>query len=367
MKSLNFLIGLVTLFFLSPYALFAQQIEQTDSTIASIVYPEKDLKLWYGSDDFRVDRFVILPKYTLLYNNELSIFRLLDNQENLVRDEARLLAIKSIKPYLVKFQNEQKWALGPATTWFMILNDSTVAAGTALFSGRREVAGYLMITIKNDKLVVEHKQFTLDAETDNIQPNNMQFITNYADYKGAQFYSSTILLSPTPKNKFIVSESLYLKTIGKPLSIYLAQKADVPEPASKRMLLPVQLISDADRLLIYDPKTEILRLITTDIGNPVVLNISNALPDNVPKGRKFSREFMIDRVTNRLYYKILTFSNETTDQLVMRVNLKADKFTLDPVLRSGMTGYYSTYINNGKLFFHDSKRGYIYVTKTDLP
>lgn len=358
-------IGLLFLIIGSVDALAQPVVEKTDSTIAQFVYPEKELKLWYGSDDFRVDRFVILPNYTLLYNNALSTFRLLDNKENLVQNEVRLLTTKMIKPYLMVDQkDEQKWALGPTTTWFTVVNDSTVMAGTVLFSGRKEIAGYLLLTIKNNKLKIEHKQFDLDSKTDSVEPKNMVYITDYADYNGAQFYSSMFALSPTPKNKFVVQKGLYLKTAQKPLFLYYAEEQDT---VRNKMAYPFQLLSTDDRLLIYDPKTELLRLISTDLMNPVLLDVAKALPDNVPNGRKFGREFMVDRVTNQLYYKTLAYSNGSIDQLVMSVRLEADKITLDPILRSGMAGYFSSYINNRKLFFYDSKKGYIYVTKADLP
>ncbi|MEZ0487929.1 hypothetical protein [Fibrella aquatica] len=344
--------------------ILAQQVEKTDSTIAQIVYPEKELKLWYGSDDFRIDRFVILPKYTLLYNNALSTFRLLDNSENLVKDEVRLLRIKSIEPYNV---NNRDWALGPTTTWFTVLTDSTVMVGTVLFDGRKEVPGYLLLTIKMDKLSVEKKQFDLNAKTDNIDPNNMQLLSHYVDYKGLQLYSSLFVLSPTPKGEFVIQKSVYLKTAQKPLYPCYIKEDNLEVPTEKRQLIPFQFTATNDRMLIYDPETEQLRVVTTDIANPVLLDVAKALPDNVPNGRKFGREFMIDRVTNQLYYKTLAYLKGSTDQLVMSVNLKADTITFDPILRSGMADYVSSYINNRKLFFYDSKKGYIYVTKADLP
>ncbi|NID10086.1 hypothetical protein [Fibrivirga algicola] len=361
-------IVLLILLILSSTCVRAQEsVEKTDSTITRIVYPEKELKLWYGSDDFRVDRFVILPNYTLLYNNELSTFRLLSNAENLVKDEERLLAIKLIKPYRVNVGNDQKWALGPTTTWFTVLTDSTVIAGTVLFSGLNGVPGYLLITIKNDKLLIDQKHFDLDCKTDAIDSNNMQLLSQYVDYKGLQLYSSLFVLAPTPKNKFVVKKSVYLKTAQKPLYPCYVREDNLEEPAEKRQLIPFQLIATNDRLLIYDPEAERLRVVTTDIANPVLLDVAEALPGNVPKGRKFGREFMVDRVTKQLYYKTLADSNGSVDQLVMGVDLKADKITFDPVLRSGMNDYFSRYVNNRKLFFYDSKKGYIYVTNADLP
>ncbi|WP_375443932.1 hypothetical protein [uncultured Fibrella sp.] len=342
-----------------------ESVEKTDSTITQIVYPEKELKIWYGSDDFRVDRFVILPNYTLLYNNALSTFRLLENSENLVKDEAHLLRIKSVRPYhVVVGSNEQKWALGPTTTWFTVLTDSTVLAGTVLFEGRKEVPGYLLITIKNGKLLIEEKQFDLDSKTDNVEPNYLQLIDAYTDYKGAQLYSSRLILSPTPKDEFVAQKSLYLKTAQKPLFLYFAEKLDTTR---RKLIYPYQLIATNDRLLIYNPEAEQLRVVTTDIANPVLLDVAKALPNNVPRGRKFGPEFMVDRVTNQLYYKTLANSEGIIDQLVMSVRLTADTITFDPVLRSGMTNYFSRYVNNRKLFFYDSKKGYIYVTKADLP
>lgn len=81
------------------YSAKAQSIlERTDTTITKIVYPQQDLKLWYGSDDFRVNHFVMLPNHTLLYNNDLSTFRLLSNKEMLVEDNYELATIKSILP-----------------------------------------------------------------------------------------------------------------------------------------------------------------------------------------------------------------------------------------------------------------------------
>ncbi len=360
----NRLILLIFLITGSVHALSQPVIEHTDSTIAQIVYPDKDLKLWYGSDDFRVSNFVILPNYTLLYNNELSIVRLLGNKENLVKDEVRLLSIKSIKPYNV---NDKKWALGPSTTWFKVLTDSTLLVGTALFKGRNEVAGYLLVTIRNERLIIDHKPFDLDSKTDAIEPNNMQFIADYTDYKGAQLYSSMFVLAPTPKNELVVKKSLYLKTAQKPLSLYFSKEEDPQVPVEKRQMIPVQLITTDERLLIYDPETEQLRVVTTDIANPMLLDLASALPDNVPKGRKFGRAFMVDRVSKQLYYKTLAFSKEGTDQMVMSVTLGVGKITVEPILRSNMIDYYSMYINNRKLFFYDSKKGYIYVTKADLP
>jgi len=339
-------------------------VEKTDSTIARIFYPERDLKLWYGNETFRVNNFVVLPKYTLLYNQESSTLRLLGNQENLVEDEVSLLAIKTIKPCNV---NNQKWALSPTTSWFTVLTDSTVQVGTALFMGRKEVAGYLLVTIKNNKLFIDHKQFNLDSKVDNIDPNNMQFISHYIDYKGTQLYSSSILLPPTPKNKFVVSESVYGKTSEKPLSVYFSRQQEAEEPVEKRQLIPFQLIVAIDRLLIYDSKREQLRVATNDIANSVLFDITSSLPDNLPKGKLFSRAFMVDRVTGQMYYKTLGFMKESTDQLVMSVKLDVNKIAFVPLFRATMSHYFCAYINNRRMFFHDSKRGYIYTTKTDLP
>ena len=332
--------------------------------IMSIVYPEKDLKLWYGSDDFRVDRFVILPKYTLLYNNELSTFRLIDNHENLVKDETNLLTVKTIKPYNV---NEQKWALGPTTTWFTVLNDSTVLVGTALFKNKYEVAGYVLITVEDAQLSIEHKPFALDSKPDHVEPNNMGFISCYIDYKGAQLYSSSILLPPTPRGKFVVRESVYYKTPEKALSLYLDRQGEAEEPVEKREIIPFQLIIANNRLLIYDPKREQLRIVTTDVANPVLYDLTTTLPKNLPEGRKFGRVFMIDRVTGKLYYKTLAFAKGVTDQLLMSLKIEADKVTFKPIFRSTMNECFAYYVHNRRLFFHDSEKGYIYTTKTDLP
>lgn len=43
--------------------------EHIDSSILKIVNPEKDIKLWYGTDEFAISDFVVLPKYLLCYLN----------------------------------------------------------------------------------------------------------------------------------------------------------------------------------------------------------------------------------------------------------------------------------------------------------
>ncbi|MBO0934693.1 hypothetical protein [Fibrella aquatilis] len=77
--------------------------------------------------------------------------------------------------------------------------------------------------------------------------------------------------------------------------------------------------------------------------------------------------FVYDRVTKQLYYRTSSVKEKVRKQLYMKADLADDKLTLTPFLRSDLTDFYSVYINNRRLFFHDSKRGYIYVLNSDLP
>ncbi|MBO0934694.1 hypothetical protein [Fibrella aquatilis] len=113
-------------------------IEKTDTSIIKVMYPNQDLKLWYGSDEFKVNDFVILPNYTILHSRKTSTLRLLANEEMLVLDNSKLLEIKTIRPHIV---DEEEVAIGPIKPWFTVINDSTVLAGTALFKGRNKVGG----------------------------------------------------------------------------------------------------------------------------------------------------------------------------------------------------------------------------------
>ena len=141
------------------------------------MYPNQDLKLWYGSDGFKVDNFVTLPKYTILHSRKTSTIRLLANEEMLVLDNSSLLAIKTIRPHSLDGQDV---AIGPITPWFTVVNDSTVLAGTAPFKGKNKVSGYVEIAIRQNKLQITHRPFPLEqeAKSGDVDPFKTQFINN---------------------------------------------------------------------------------------------------------------------------------------------------------------------------------------------
>ena len=76
---------------------------------------------------------------------------------------------------------------------------------------------------------------------------------------------------------------------------------------------------------------------------------------------------MTDRITGKLYYKTLASAKEATDQLLIEEKIKSDEVLFRPIFRSIINAYFACYRHNRCLFFYDSKKGYIYTTKTDLP
>ena len=51
----------------------------------------------------------------------------------------------------------------------------------------------------------------------------------------------------------------------------------------------------------------------------------------------------------------------------MKATLTLDSINLSPVLRCTLSGFYSNSILNRRLFFSDKNKGYIYMTKVELP
>lgn len=133
------------------YSASAQSHEEhIYSTILKIVNPEKDIKLWYGTDEFAISDFVVLPKYTLLYSQSSAILRLLNNENKLAVDEISLKSINGItSPISFQDNKGHRYPLylsGSAQGWFTINNDSTVFAGTIRLKSKENNNGYLKIS-----------------------------------------------------------------------------------------------------------------------------------------------------------------------------------------------------------------------------
>lgn len=360
---------LITLCLLANCTLFINNLvtaqpvtEKTDTTIYQVVYPQQDLKLWYGSDDFKVDHFVMLPTHTLLYNNNLSTFRLLSNKEMLVEDTYDLTRIKSILPYHV---DSKKQVLGPVTTWFTVINDSTVQVGTVLFKGRNNVAGYLQIRISKNRLTIEHKPFILQAKEDGFDSPKTQFITNYMNRGNDQLFTSFIRLDKTDWRHYNVNASVYIKRQDNPLEqIYETPAADT---SKRKPRFSPQLLATDSQLFIFDPNAGKIQLLTSDLTVSSVIDVRKHLPTTMPGGRRFGEQFLFDGVSNQLYYKVIYANDKGTDQYYMKATLTPDSINLSPVLHCTLDGFYGNSIQNHHLFFRDTNKGYIYMTKVELP
>ena len=357
MKQIVFVAQVMAVILFNKISLLAQQVEKTDTSIVRIVNPRQDLKLWYGSDDFRVDNFVVLPEYTLLYNKNLSTFRLLSNQAMLVQDTYKLLSIRSIKPHIV---DNKKHAIGALDPWFTVLNDSTVLAGTAPFKGRKAVSGYVKIVIAQAKLYIEHIPFLIDEKADNVDASRTQFITNCIYYKGGSVFVSYIPLNKT--DGYVFNGSVYVKSLQKELALLYETPL-----IEKKEVNAIQLLSIDGKLLIYDPTTEQVRIATTDLGALTLIDLSKIIPAGLLSGKRSFRHFLLDRINKQLYYRIAYFDKGVSDQLYMKVLLSTDSLTAEPILRTAMMGFRGFYVNNRRLFFYDEARGYIYVTKAGIP
>lgn len=365
MKVFSFLLVATTFYVRNS---IAQQIEHTDTTIAKIVYPQQDLKLWYGNDAFRVDDFVILPNYTILHSRETSTIRLLDNRNMFVLDNVKLLSIKTIQPHNV---DDEKVAIGPIIPWFSIANDSTVLAGTASFKGRKNVSGYVELAIRGNKLFVKHEPFPIEKEVDSGDMSSFktQFINSYIDYKGNKLMASWMSLKPELKGKITPDHAVVYRKTDDLLSIIY----ETPEHLiamtnpGKQHFNMIQLLSIDTKLLIYDPEREELLTATNDLSNLTLIDVAKALPVDMPTGRKFGKQFLFDRVANQLYYRVTTLVKDTRDQVYLKANLSNTSLTFEPILRVTIADYYGYYVNNRRLFFYDKVRGYIYATKQELP
>ena len=160
MPSISLIFGI---FFINLHFLgFSQnQFEHIDSSIVKVVNPKIDLKLWYGSEQFKISDFVVLPKYTILYDEESSKLRLLNNSNRLTVDEVSIESLNnlSFSKKNNRFGQFFKYYLGPIEAWFTIQNDSTVFAGTVTFKGKGKENGFLKINISNNKLLIDKIKF----------------------------------------------------------------------------------------------------------------------------------------------------------------------------------------------------------------
>ena len=128
------------------------QHENIDGSIKTIVNPQKDLRLWYGVENFEINDFIVLPKYTVIYNQEFSLLKLIKNENRVVINEYNLNSLKDLKITPTKTVQGKtiKSALNIFSTWFNIENDTTINVGTLSF--RNNQNGYVKIRIVDEKL-----------------------------------------------------------------------------------------------------------------------------------------------------------------------------------------------------------------------
>ncbi len=175
---------------------------------------------------------------------------------------------------------------------------------------------------------------------------------------------SYVLLNKTDDTKYVVNGSVYVKWPQQPLTLLY----DSPL-IEKRRIDAVQILAVDDKLLIYDPLNEQVRIATTatDLATPTLIDLTKIIPPDLLSGKWSTRQFMYDRTAKQLYYRILYFDEGVSEQLYMKVTLSDNSLTAKPIFRTGRAGFYGDYVTNRCLFFYNREKGYIYVSKTELP
>jgi hypothetical protein len=339
---------------------FSQENEHTDSTIVKIVNPEKQLKLWYGSEDFPISDFVVLPKYTILYNQEMGKLRLLENSERLVVDEYNINSIKKIM--LINGTNRTgqkiKYPLGPINAWFTIEDDTTVLAGTITIKKSEYGSRYIRIAIRNSKLHIETVPF-LEVKNKNQKTltQKTSYITSLYKIKNQEIIVTPFgFLNKEENNKSLESSSdIYLRDKeGGLKNIYSI------ENSNSKLLNPIQIITTNQFILFYDTTIDVVKIFNHEMKHLSDVNLNSIRELKEKPKRFFGKSFFWDAFNNQLYYRLIYEDNNKNARTFYKVDISQHlQFQKQLVLYT--VGYTEKYINYGAIFSLRSQNRYIYT------
>ena len=353
----NFLFW-ATFFVAYPIMSFAQDKELTDSTIVRIFNPEKQLKLWYGSEDFPITNFVILPKYALLYNQEKGKIRLLRNSDKLVVDEYNLRNIKKIM--LINGNNrigqKIKYPLGPINAWFSTQNDTTVLAGTVTFKNPKMGSGYVRIKIVDESIRVDVLEYFTQGEN----TNKIVGLSKRASYITSMYQigSNQIIVTSygfLDKDLDNRKGEAYIKdSDGKIEKIYSV------ENSNERLLNPIQVTVTDKFVILYDTVRDVIQIYSYDMVLLKTLIIKQIPVLNEKVRRFFGKAFLWDAFDNVLYYKQIYDENGKNARTLYKVEMTKD-VTFYKKATFYTVGYAEQFINQHEIFTLSNQNKYIYT------
>ena len=360
----NFYLILGFLFFQNSHIIAQTLLERVDSTISKVVNPQKDLRLWYGVDEFPIHDFVVLPKYTIICNEKSSTLRLISNENRLVIDEFDLLSLKNIKLHNIRTVEGKnlKSAINRFQSWFTMIDDNTILAGTILFKDKDDVSGYLKIHIENEKMSVETQKYDIkEGEIDSgFSRKNMErnYITNM--YSVGEY---TIFTTPewfkyvNNEKQCSLNRVVYLKKKGdgmKKLYEVPCTKGSIPNANSLQLFRQNGDINIYDntskKLLVYDNDFTEKRRFDFEKITKLELNPKSILGD-----------FFVDNVNNELYYHTGFRENEVFTHSIFKAKINADNIDFEKLQESNSTDYIYKFINNKMVFVINVKNHFIYT------
>lgn len=346
------------------YSASAQSHEEhIDSTIVKIVNPEKDIKLWYGTDEFAISDFVVLPKYTLLYSQSSAIIRLLNNENKLAVDEISLKSIGGITSAIsFKDNNGHRYPLylsGSGQGWFTINNDSTIFAGTIRLKSKENNNGYLKINISNNKMSIDKVRFDISDSTFTPHETLGTFwASSHSNFNGYKLYIIPEIHKPFNKNTpraYISTGRVILKNKNDMVStLYTSPLSD------SRVAMPINLFQYQGFNYLSDPSNEILVKYDQDLKE-IKRYILHGFPISTLTQHPYGRAFFVDNVTKKLYYRVKYVKENATLFSFYTVSFKDNiiDFTLEK--EDYLKEYYSRYINNNFVYLLSSSNNFIYT------
>lgn len=350
------------LFFSSIVTRGQVQQENIDGSIKTIVNPQKDLMLWYGVENFEINDFVVLPRYTVIYNQESSLLKLIKNENRVVIDEYNLNSLKDLKitPTKTVEGKTLKSALNIFSTWFSIEDDTTINVGTLTFNNNQN--GYAKIRIIEERLSVDKQEYNLkDDELDLISLKksfNMMFLTNMYSFKSSQIYiRPETFKSVNGQRQVLTKNSAFYKSEKSGLSnIY-----DIPFKEEKNSNLnSIQFLSINKEYYLFDNFSDSLVCFDNNFEQKFKLSFKG-LPQNELIKRPFGRAFFIDKTDNLIYYTSVYAKDKENIQTMYRVIIKDEKIEFIKLRETNLRGYIYKQVNNKMFFVIDKRTNFIYT------
>lgn len=349
------------------YSASAQNHEEhIDSTILKIVNPQKDIKLWYGTDEFPISDFVVLPKYTLLYSQSSAILRLLNNENKLAVDEISLKSINGItSPVSFQDKNWHRYPLylsgsgGLGQGWFTINNDSTVFAGTIRLKSKENNNGYLKISILNNKMLIDKVSFDLPDSTFKFHKVLGTFwASSHSDFNGYKLYIAPEMYKPFNRNtprECLSTGRVILKDKNDVVSILYESPLD-----NSRIAMPINLFQYHGFNYLSDPSNDILVKYDQDLKEIKKYNL-HGFPISTLTQHPFGRAFFVDNVTKKLFYRVKYVKENATLFSIYRVSFKDNTIDFTLEKEDYLKEYYSRYINNNFVYLLNPTNNFIYT------